>query len=96
MARRARQHWLAKTEPETFAWEQLVRDGHARWDGVRNFTARNHLRALRRPVGLGEIKAQRALQALALVRQPRLSVMPLPRAAGERILALSRARVASV
>ncbi len=145
MARRARGHWLVKTEPETFAWEQLARDGRACWDGVRSFAARNHLRAmrrgdavlvyhsgrapavvgiarvlreaypdpttdderwsavdlaparaLRRPVALAEIRAERGLAALELLRQPRLSVMPLPRAAFERIVALSRARRASV
>jgi predicted RNA-binding protein with PUA-like domain len=46
------------------------------------------LRPLAKPVGLGAIKADPALRGIALVRQPRLSVMPLPRAAFERILAL--------
>lgn len=48
------------------------------------------LRALRRPVALAEIKAERSLAEIALVRQSRLSVMPLERDAYERILALAR------
>jgi predicted RNA-binding protein with PUA-like domain len=145
VARRTPKHWLVKTEPETFAWETLVRDGRACWDGVRNFTARNHLRAMRagdtvlvyhsgdaravvgiarvsreaypdpttdderwtavdvvpvrplpRPVALAEIRAERALSALPLLRQPRLSVMPLPASAARRILALARSRPVSV
>jgi predicted RNA-binding protein with PUA-like domain len=39
-------NWLMKTEPETFSWQDLVRDGQATWDGVRNYTARNHLSAM--------------------------------------------------
>jgi predicted RNA-binding protein with PUA-like domain len=49
-------------------------------------------RPLARAVALSEIKADRALAAVALVRQPRLSVMPLEPAAFERILALSATR----
>lgn len=44
----ARQHWLLKSEPSTYSFEQLVSDGHTRWDGVRNFAARNHLRAMKK------------------------------------------------
>ena len=40
--------WLLKTEPETYSWEDLVRDGKTLWDGVRNYQARNNLRAMRR------------------------------------------------
>jgi predicted RNA-binding protein with PUA-like domain len=130
-----------KTEPETYSWERMVREGRAVWDGVRNFSARNALRAMRagervlvyhsgegravvgiarvvreaypdptaedprwvavdlvpeRPLArapsLAEIKADRALRGIPLVRQSRLSVMELPRAAFERIVALSRRR----
>lgn len=42
----ARAHWLVKTEPSTYSWEDLVRDGSTRWDGVRNALARNHLAAM--------------------------------------------------
>src|SRR4051794_10225153 len=35
--------WLMKSEPETFSWDDLVRDGGTQWDGVRNYAARLHL-----------------------------------------------------
>jgi predicted RNA-binding protein with PUA-like domain len=38
--------WLVKTEPETYSWDHLVRDGVGCWDGVRNLVARNNLRAM--------------------------------------------------
>ena len=41
------QYWLVKSEPSTYGWTDLVRDGHTEWTGVRNFAARNHLRAMR-------------------------------------------------
>ena len=40
-------HWLLKTEPGTFSWHDLVRDGRATWDGVKNPAALGHLRAMR-------------------------------------------------
>lgn len=43
----ARSYWLLKTEPETYSWERLVAERRGRWDGVRNFSARNHLRRMR-------------------------------------------------
>jgi len=119
-------HWLVKSEPSTFGWEQLVKDKQTTWDGVRNFAARGHLKsmkkgddvffyhsnegteivgiakvakehypdptakegnwlavdlkpvkALRRPVSLAEIKADKRLQNMALVRLGRLSVQPV-------------------
>jgi predicted RNA-binding protein with PUA-like domain len=39
--------WLVKTEPETYSFEMLERDGQTRWDLVRNFQARNNLKAMR-------------------------------------------------
>ena len=137
----ARAYWLVKSEPSTYAFERLVAEGRARWDGVRNPTARRNLggmkagdlvlfyhsgegkavvgiarvakeaypdptsadgkwlavdvepvKALARPVALAEIKAERSLADLALVRQPRLSVIPLSKDAYERILALAKAK----
>ena len=41
-----RAYWLVKTEPSTYSWEDLVRDGATRWDGVRNAQARIHLAAM--------------------------------------------------
>jgi len=40
-------HWLLKTEPSTYSWDDLVRDKRTAWTGVRNFLARNTLRAMK-------------------------------------------------
>ena len=40
-------HWLVKSDPETYGWDELVTDGATRWDGVRNAEARNSLAAMR-------------------------------------------------
>jgi predicted RNA-binding protein with PUA-like domain len=133
--------WLVKSEPGTYSWQDLVREGGTRWDGVRNPSARNSLaamrrgdlvlvyhsgdekavvgiarvrreaypdptasdprwlavdlepvRALARAVPLASVKAEAALRGIALVRQPRLSVMPLAESAFRRILELGGAR----
>jgi predicted RNA-binding protein with PUA-like domain len=39
-------HWLVKSEPSTYSWERLVKEKRTRWDGVRNFQARNNLQAM--------------------------------------------------
>ena len=119
-------HWLLKTEPGTFSWQDLVREGRATWDGVKNPAALGHLRAMRSgdlafvyhtgaekavvgicrvvsapypdpaagdprlavvdieplepmraPVTLAAVKADRRFAGFALVRVPRLSVMPV-------------------
>ena len=135
----ARGHWLAKSEPAKYSWDDFEGDGKTYWDGVRNAQARNNLAAMKkgdlvlfyhsqegkevvgvarvtkpaypdpttdderwvvvdlepvrrlaRPVTLAEIKADRALAKIPLVRQSRLSVMPLDKAAFEKIVALSK------
>lgn len=43
----AKQYWLMKSEPETYSIDDLARDGRTHWDGVRNFKARNNMRAMR-------------------------------------------------
>lgn len=40
-------HWLMKSEPGTYSWADLVRDGSTEWDGVRNPGARLHLKAMK-------------------------------------------------
>ncbi|MFN4253377.1 MAG: EVE domain-containing protein [Saprospiraceae bacterium] len=119
-------YWLVKSEPDVFSYQQLVADGQTRWDGVRNYQARNNLRAMKvgdlclfyhsnigleivgiarvsreaypdptaesgdwsavdmvpvkaftKPVPLPVIKATPALQNLLLVRNPRISTMPV-------------------
>jgi predicted RNA-binding protein with PUA-like domain len=118
--------WLVKQEPSSYSWSDFKRDGGTSWTGVRNYTARNNLRKMRkgdevlfyhsgeekavvgiarvkrtayadktategdwstvdlvpikslsRPVTLAEIKQTRPLRNIQLVRQSRLSVMPL-------------------
>ena len=41
-------YWLMKSEPESYNWEDLVRDGGTEWDGVRNNAARLHLKAMKK------------------------------------------------
>lgn len=118
--------WLFKTEPSTYSYDALVREGKAVWDGVSNPVALKNLRAckkgdrviiyhtgdekaliglaeitreaypdpkqkneklvvveikpgkkLKRPVTLAEVKARKEFADFALVRLPRLSVMPV-------------------
>lgn len=131
-------HWLVKQEPSAYSWDDFVRDGKTSWTGVRNFQARNHLRAmkpgdrvffyhsvtekavvgiaevvrpaypdptategdwscvdlrpiqaLKPPVTLENIKAEAALAGIGLLRQSRLSVMPLTKAEFQTVRNLS-------
>ena len=119
-------YWLLKSEPFKYSWEQLEKDKKTFWDGVRNYAARNNLRAmkkgdfaffyhsnegleivgivkiikeayqdpttkedawvavdvapfkkLKKPVTLVEIKSDKRLQNIALVKLSRLSVQPV-------------------
>lgn len=131
-------YWLVKQEPEAYAWSAFVKDGRAAWTGVRNFQARNNLRAMKagdlvcyyhsvtgkevvglakvakeaypdptategdwccvdlqpvkalaKPVTLDEIKADKVLKDMALVKQSRLSVTPLTAAQFERLMKMA-------
>lgn len=131
-------HFLVKSEPHAYSWEQFLKDKRTFWDGVRNYQARNNMKdmkegdlvlfyhsnvgkevvgvarvvkefyqdptvdderwvavdiepveTLQRPVTLAEIKADEYLQNISLVRQGRLSVMPLKAEEFDRILELS-------
>jgi predicted RNA-binding protein with PUA-like domain len=42
-----RAHWLVKSEPFKYSWDDLVKDGSTYWDGVRNYQARNNLREMK-------------------------------------------------
>jgi predicted RNA-binding protein with PUA-like domain len=135
-------YWLVKSEPFVFSYDDLVRDGMTHWDGVRNYQARNNLRAmalddlclfyhsneglavvgiarvieehypdttaekgdwsavdlgpykaLERPVTLAEIKSIPELQQMSLVRNGRLSVMPLSSDEFFRILDLGNTTI---
>lgn len=127
-------YFLVKSEPETYSWSQLVKDGRTMWEGVRNFAARKNLRAMqngdfvlfyhsgddkavvgvskvvkeayqdpttkedwsvvdlvpvkafKKPVTLSSIKSEKKLQNIYLVRQGRLSVMPLEKEEFELIV----------
>ena len=41
-------HWLVKSEPDSYSWDQLVKDGRTNWNGVRNPTAVNNLKAMKK------------------------------------------------
>lgn len=41
-------YWLIKSEPDAYSWEQLVKDKSTSWTGVRNYAARNNLRAMKK------------------------------------------------
>jgi predicted RNA-binding protein with PUA-like domain len=119
-------YWLVKSEPSTYSFDQLQKDGTTVWDGVRNYAARIHLRTMKKgdltffyhsnegteivgiakvakeayqdptttdeawvavdlkphkkmkkPVTLAQIKADKRLTEMALVRLGRLSVQPV-------------------
>jgi predicted RNA-binding protein with PUA-like domain len=40
-------YWILRSEPDAYGWEDLVRDGGTEWDGVRNYAARNFLKAMK-------------------------------------------------
>lgn len=131
-------HWLVKSEPDAYSWQQLVKDKETSWDGVRNFAARIHLKnmkkgdevfyyhsnegtdivgiakvskefyqdpttdddkwvsvmlkpvkALKKSVSLAEIKANKKLQNMALVRIGRLSVQPVTDEEWNEVLKMS-------
>jgi predicted RNA-binding protein with PUA-like domain len=130
-------HWLVKQEPSAYSWDRFVKDGETAWTGVRNFQARNNLKAMRKgdrvlfyhsatgkevvgvatvsrraypdptaksgdwvaidlkpvkrlaaPVTLEKIKKTPDLEDIALVRNSRLSVMPLTEAEYDAILSI--------
>ena len=131
-------YWLVKSEPESYSWENFVKDRRAAWTGVRNFQARNNLRAMKRgdlalfyhsvsdkhivgvarvekeaypdataeegdwscvdlvpgqplakPVTLAQIKADRAFADMLLLKQSRISVVPVSEPHFRRVLALA-------
>lgn len=137
----AKQYWLVKQEPEAYSWNTLVQDGSTDWTGIRNFQARNNLRAMKKgdlvlfyhsvsekavvgiakvnkeaypdataeegdwsavdlaplksmkePVSLESIKKDKILSEIPLIKQSRLSVMPLTKGHFDRILKLGRTK----
>ena len=41
-------HWLMKSEPNKYSWDEFVKDGRTYWDGVRNYEARNNMQAMKK------------------------------------------------
>jgi predicted RNA-binding protein with PUA-like domain len=41
-------YWLVKSDPETYGWDELLKDGTTRWDGIRSYAARNHLKGMKK------------------------------------------------
>lgn len=41
-------YWLVKSEPFKYSWDQFVKEGQTFWDGVRNYAARNNLKAMKK------------------------------------------------
>ena len=132
-------YWLLKSEPNTWSWQDQVKEGPSMWDGVRNYQARNNLmkmqngdlcffyhsvneksivgivrvvkeyykdptdktgkfvvvdvkaiKKLKKAVTLEEIKKNRRLHEIALIKQSRLSVMPLKKIEWNEILKMSK------
>lgn len=135
-------YWLIKSEPFKYSWEQFEKDKQTFWDGVRNYAARNNLRAmkkgdlafwyhsnegmeivgiakvvkehyqdpttddpnwvvvdfkplkkLKKPVSLAQVKANKALANMALVRLGRLSVQPVTPDEWEIVLEMAETTV---
>ncbi|MBK6444475.1 MAG: EVE domain-containing protein [Bacteroidetes bacterium] len=131
-------YWLVKSDPDTYSWQDLLKDGKTSWDGVRNYAARIHLRgmkkgdlvlvyhsggesvvlgiasiskeyyqdpttkddawvsvelkavkALTNGVTLKQIKSEKSLKDIALIKISRLSVMPIRKEEYDRILEMS-------
>ena len=119
-------YWLVKSEPYKYSWNDMIKDNTTYWDGVRNYQARNNMKAmkkgdlvffyhsnvgkeivgittvtkefyqdpttqdekwvvvdlkfkksLKRSITLGEIKSDKELKDMSLVKQSRLSVMEI-------------------
>lgn len=128
-------YWLMKSEPGSFSWDDLLKNGSTYWDGVRNYQARNNMKKMSKgdkvlfyhslkgkevvgvakvskeayqdpttdderwvavdivpektlpdSVTLKDIKADDQLQEIALIKQSRLSVLPLKEQEFHRIL----------
>jgi len=130
-------YWLAKSEPSAYSWEQLLKDKTTAWTGVRNYAARNNLKAMKKgdhvffyhsneglcivgiakvvkeaypdptdkewiavdiapvetfkkPVPLSEMKMEKKLSGMALIRIGRLSVSPVTKQEYDVIIKMSR------
>ena len=132
-------YWLLKTEPDSYSWDDLVKDKKTVWDGVRNFQARSNMKkmekgdvvfvyhtgeekaivgqaqvtksaypdpkdaewvvielsagkSLKKTVSLAQIKSDKRLSDMVLVRASRLSVQPVKPSEYDLIMGLSEAK----
>lgn len=69
------QYWILKTEPTSYSYAQLERDGTTRWDGVRNALALKHIRSMRRG---DEVLVYHTGREKALVGKARVDSDPYP------------------
>ena len=68
-------HWLIKSEPSEYAFARLQSDGHAEWTGVRNFEARNNLRAM----AVGDLCLYyHSMEEKAVVEEEPVEPLPAP------------------
>jgi len=68
-------HWLVKSEPSAYSWDNLVRDKRTAWTGVRNYAARLHLRAMQ--VG-DEVLFYHSVEAKSVVGLARVTKTAFP------------------
>jgi predicted RNA-binding protein with PUA-like domain len=80
-------YWLMKSEPDAYSIDDLERDGREKWDGIRNYQARNMMRDEMR-IG-DKIFFQDGLDGMILLRRGnRLSIMPVDKRHWDLILGL--------
>jgi len=61
-------HWLIKSEPFKYSWDQLVKDKQTYWDGVRNYTARNNLKSMKKGDELFFYHSNEGLEIVGIVK----------------------------
>ena len=69
----AKNYWLVKSEPESYSWTTFVKDGKAAWTGIRNFLARNHLRAMQKGDAVLYYHSVTGKQVVGLARVDRVA-----------------------
>lgn len=66
-----RNYWIVKQEPESYSWDNFVEEGRTAWTGVRNFQARNNLRAMKKGDVVGYYHSGDEKQVVGLARVER-------------------------
>jgi predicted RNA-binding protein with PUA-like domain len=61
-------HWLIKSEPFKYSWDQLVKDKQTFWDGVRNYAARNNLKSMKQGDELFFYHSNEGLEIVGIVK----------------------------